>query len=79
MSTYYGMCERCAVKEASTCNRCVDTGSLMTNYLDDETKERCSDCFALTEGENGEWVCDEVGKPCMMVKECPEQSEDTTT
>ncbi len=33
---------------------------------------RCQDCFALIAGDNDEWICDEVGKPCSQVVECPE-------
>lgn len=37
-----------------------------------EYKERCSNCFALVEGDHGEWVCDECEKNCEDVMECPE-------
>lgn len=33
---------------------------------------RCQNCPALVAGDNDEWVCDEVGKPCSQVVECPE-------
>lgn len=33
---------------------------------------RCQDCPALVAGDNDEWICDEVEKPCSQVVECPE-------
>lgn len=33
---------------------------------------RCQNCSALVAGDNDEWVCDEVNKPCSQVVECPE-------
>ncbi len=35
-------------------------------------KCRCSDCFALSETENGEWFCDEAEKRCCEVIYCDE-------
>ena len=35
-------------------------------------EERCADCIALVEGENGEWICDECGKNIYDVEECLE-------
>ena len=37
-----------------------------------EYKERCSNCFALVEGDDGEWVCDECEKNCEDIMKCPE-------
>ena len=37
-------------------------------------EERCRDCVCLAEGENAEWVCDELGKPCKDIEKCPEDS-----
>ena len=33
---------------------------------------RCQDCAALTAGDNDEWICDELGKPCSTIETCPE-------
>lgn len=33
---------------------------------------RCQDCAALTAGNNDEWICDELGKPCNIIESCPE-------
>lgn len=33
---------------------------------------RCLDCACLVEGDNGEWICDELNKPCEEVEDCPE-------
>lgn len=33
---------------------------------------RCQDCAALVAGDNGEWICDELGKPCNAIDTCPE-------
>ncbi len=33
---------------------------------------RCQNCPALVAGDNDEWICDEVEKPCSQVVECPE-------
>lgn len=34
---------------------------------------RCQDCAALTAGDNNEWICDELGKPCNTIETCPEE------
>ena len=36
---------------------------------------RCTDCACLVCGENGEWVCDEAGKPVTEIDTCPEGME----
>ena len=36
-----------------------------------EWHERCSDCYALVEGEHGEWICDECERPCKDLECCP--------
>lgn len=33
---------------------------------------RCQDCAALVAGDNDEWICDELGKPCNDIDTCPE-------
>lgn len=35
-------------------------------------KCNCENCVCLVEGNNGEWICDEVNKPIEEVKHCPE-------
>lgn len=35
-------------------------------------KEDCRDCVCLVEGDAGEWVCDEEGKPVEEIDICPE-------
>lgn len=35
----------------------------------------CANCICLVEGNNGEWICDEVGKPIEKIENCPEASE----
>lgn len=37
-----------------------------------EYEKRCSDCFALVEGDHGEWWCDECDECCENVIDCPE-------
>lgn len=37
-----------------------------------EYEKRCSDCFALVEGDHGEWWCDECNECCENVIDCPE-------
>lgn len=34
--------------------------------------ERCRDCICLVAGDNGEWICDECGRCCSEVEDCPE-------
>lgn len=36
------------------------------------TKEYCSNCICLVEGDNGEWICDECQKAVEEITECPE-------
>ncbi len=55
------------------CGVCIDNKRILTNYLEQETKERCSDCDCLVETEFGQWFCDSAEKPCMGVMYCPEK------
>ena len=71
MSTYYGTCEICQMKECGDCN---DNGFVDTNFLIKEVKERCSSCICLVVGNEGQWVCDEKQLPCMAISNCPEQN-----
>lgn len=41
----------------------------------DKYLRRCQDCCALVEGENGEWMCDELEKPCREIEHCPEGAQ----
>ena len=36
-------------------------------------KEECRHCICVAEGNNGEWVCDELSKPITTIEECPER------
>ena len=38
-------------------------------------RSRCEDCICLVEGDNGEWVCDELQKKVEEVKDCPQGLE----
>ena len=38
-------------------------------------RSRCEDCVCLVEGDNGEWVCDELNQKVEEVKDCPEGLE----
>ena len=38
-------------------------------------RSRCQDCICLVEGDNGEWVCDELNQEVEQVKDCPEGLE----
>ena len=38
-------------------------------------RSRCEDCICLVEGDNGEWVCDELNQEVEQVKDCPEGLE----
>ena len=35
-------------------------------------REECMDCVCLVEGDAGEWICDEEGKPVEEIEVCPE-------
>ena len=39
------------------------------------TREFCTDCVCLVEGDNGEWICDECQMPVEEVEKCPEGEE----
>lgn len=39
-------------------------------------KERCADCACLVAGDNDEWICDELSKPCSEVVNCPEEDNE---
>ena len=39
------------------------------------TREFCTDCFFLVEGDNGEWICDETQKEVETMDYCPETTE----
>lgn len=41
----------------------------------DKYKERCSDCFCLVEGDNGEWICDDCEKEIHEIEVCPNSDE----
>lgn len=38
-------------------------------------KDRCSNCYALVEGEKGEWICDLFGHKCNDIEICGEWTE----
>ena len=40
------------------------------------TKTHCKHCICLIEGENGDWICEELQKKIEDILECPEESND---
>lgn len=36
-------------------------------------KNDCRHCICVIEGNNKEWVCEELNKPIKDIDECPEQ------
>ena len=41
-------------------------------------REECADCFALVEGDAGEWVCDVAEKTVEEIERCPERGNTHT-